>query len=132
MSKKPVGEGLKPLVLYDGLCNLCAKIIVWLILNDRNNRIMLLPIQDEKAKAFGLNSSAMNSVVFISLDGQHFVRSSAVLMVLKTLGGGWRLLWFIIFVVPKPLRDWLYDLVAKSRYKWFGVRDICFYPDGYQ
>ena len=128
MSRIPEGNPTKPVLLYDGMCNLCSKIIVWLALKDRYNSIMLMPFQDEKASAYELDSSAENSVAFVAPNGQKFVRSNAVLMVLKTLGGGWYLLWFLIYIVPKPLRDWLYNLVAKSRYKWFGVRESCYYP----
>jgi predicted DCC family thiol-disulfide oxidoreductase YuxK len=68
----------------------------------------------------------MSTVVLIE-NGQLYTRSTAVLRVLRRLEAPWSLLWAFI-VVPRPVRDWLYDRVAASRYDWFGQRDECRVP----
>jgi predicted DCC family thiol-disulfide oxidoreductase YuxK len=57
-----------------------------------------------------------------------YFRSTAVLKILKQVGRGWQF-FYVFMLVPKPIRDWVYDFVARNRYKWFGKRDVCMIPD---
>ena len=74
----------------------------------------------------GLPADHMDSFVLID-NGKVYTRSSGALRVLWRLGGAWSLL-YIFWIVPKPLRDWVYDQVARRRYRWFGKKEECWLP----
>ncbi|MFQ5788350.1 MAG: thiol-disulfide oxidoreductase DCC family protein, partial [Thermodesulfobacteriota bacterium] len=75
---------------------------------------------------FGLSSDDYDSFVLIE-DDDYFLRSSAALRLFKRLNGLWPLLYILIFI-PRPLRDYVYNIVAKNRYSWFGKSKECFRP----
>ncbi|MBK5285055.1 MAG: DUF393 domain-containing protein [Bacteroidia bacterium] len=121
----------KFLVVFDGVCHLCNGFVNFLISRDRKDRLLfatlqsaeLLPVHDEIKKII----SATDSIALV-VDGKVFFRSAAVLRIMKRLGGGWALLYALI-IIPKPLRDWVYDGIARNRYRLFGKRDVCMVPD---
>lgn len=118
------------ILLFDGVCNLCNSIVRFTIKRDPKGKFKFASLQSESGQAllkqFGLPINDFDSFVFISND-QYFLKSSAGLHVLKELGGLWKLFYaFIIF--PRPLRDFVYNIIAKTRYKIFGKRDICMVP----
>lgn len=118
------------ILLFDGVCNLCNRAVDFLIEADPDAYFRLGALQSAAARpylqAFGVDPGAMSTVVLIE-DGQLYTRSTAVLRVLRRLEAPWSFLWVLI-VVPRPLRDWLYDRVAESRYQWFGQRENCRTP----
>lgn len=118
------------ILLFDGVCNLCNGAVNLLIEADPDAYVRLGTLQSPAARpylrAFGRDPEAMSSVVLIE-DGELYTRSTAVLRVLRRLEGPWSLLWAFI-LVPRPVRDWVYDRVASSRYQWFGRRDECRTP----
>src|SRR6476620_2604578 len=77
-------------------------------------------------KKFGLPSDDFDSFVFITGD-KYYLKSSAGLHVLKELGGAWKL-FYVLIIFPRPLRDFVYGLVARTRYSIFGKRDTCMVP----
>ena len=109
------------ILLYDDCCNLCSRVVRFVRRFDWEGRIELLPLQSERAgrlidvcklKADG------DSVVFITRSNC-YIRSDAALMVFRVLGGGWRL--FVVFrLVPRLIRDRIYNLIAFNRYRLFG------------
>ena len=78
-------------------------------------------------KKFGLESANLNSIVYIK-DEKYFLKSSAILYTLRDLGGVWKF-FFILIVIPKFIRDFLYNLIAKSRYRIFGKKESCMIPN---
>jgi predicted DCC family thiol-disulfide oxidoreductase YuxK len=74
----------------------------------------------------GINTTKTDSVILIDTNEYH-ERSSAILQIVKNLSGGYALLYFFI-IVPKCIRDWGYDYIAKNRYKWYGKKDSCMVP----
>ncbi len=88
-------------------------------------------MQSEEGKSFiagsGIDTVNLNSVLFFS-SGKFYIKSSAVLHLFKELGGIWGLL-FGFIVVPPFIRDFFYDLIARYRYKLFGMRNTCMVPD---
>ena len=118
-------------VLFDGVCNLCTGVVQFVIRHDQAGRIRFAALQSAAGQAllaqYGLSTSDLNTVVYIK-DGQAQVRSTAALSLLGDLGGPWRWLAALLRVVPRGLRDAVYGLVARNRYRLFGKRDSCLLP----
>ena len=117
-------------ILYDGVCVFCSRWIRFIAARDRDARFRFTAIQSDYgtrlAQAFGIdpNDPDTNAVVH---GGAAYFKSDAALTVLSSLpGSGWI---HVLFAVPKPLRDAVYNLVAKNRYRLFGKYDACFMPD---
>jgi predicted DCC family thiol-disulfide oxidoreductase YuxK len=119
-----------PILIFDGFCNLCSTLVQFIIKRDKKGRIKFVHLQSEKAKSLisdsGINSLNLNSVVFIS-SGKLYLKSSAILQLFKELGRPWGLLYGFI-IIPLCIRDSLYDLVARYRYRLFGTRNNCPVP----
>jgi predicted DCC family thiol-disulfide oxidoreductase YuxK len=118
------------IVLFDGVCNLCNGFVRFVIARDGEGRFHFAPLQGEAARrlireAGGLDAAG-DSIVLIE-GGQLFTRSSAALRIARRLSSLWPLAYALI-VVPRPVRDWAYDAVARNRYRWFGTRDVCMAP----
>lgn len=123
-------DPLYPILLFDGVCNLCNRLVVFVIRRDNNARIRFASLQSETGKALllsaGLNPDSTNTVVYFSGD-KTFLRSSAILYLLNDLGGGWRLFYSLI-IIPSFIRDYIYNQVARNRYRIFGKRESCMVP----
>lgn len=120
----------KSILLFDGVCNLCNSSVQWVIDRDRQGQFQFASLQSEfskqKLKQFGVKNEDLNTVVLIDGD-RVFKRSSAALEVLKKLGGGWQL-FYVFKIVPAPIRDIVYNFIAKNRYRWFGKEESCRIP----
>ena len=118
------------LILFDGVCNLCNGFVNFVIDHDPEGYFHFGALQSEAAGSYlaahDVPSDSLDSVVLIE-DGQAYTRSTAALRVLWHLDGAWSLLYAFI-LIPKPLRDWVYDRIANVRYDWFGKRDQCRMP----
>lgn len=118
------------ILLFDGVCNLCNSIVQFTIKRDPKGKFKFASLQSESGQAllkkFGLPTDDFDSFVFISGD-KLFLKSSAGLHVLKELGGFWKMFYFLI-IFPRPLRDFIYNIIAKTRYRIFGKRDTCMVP----
>jgi predicted DCC family thiol-disulfide oxidoreductase YuxK len=90
--------------------------------HDKNFRFRFVPIHSEEADRLiletGLEQEGSGTMIYAS-DGRYYLRSSAVLNILKDMGGAWKLFYCLI-IIPQPVRDFLYKLVAKYRYRIFG------------
>jgi predicted DCC family thiol-disulfide oxidoreductase YuxK len=120
----------QPVVLFDGVCNLCNASVRFLIRRDRAGRLRYASLQSQYGKgrlaALGLPPDYSDSIVFLE-DGRAFTRSAAVVRLLAYLRWPWPLLGVAV-VLPAPLRDALYDFIARVRYRWFGRLDECPLP----
>jgi predicted DCC family thiol-disulfide oxidoreductase YuxK len=117
-------------ILYDGVCIFCSRWVRFVIARDVARRFRFTPIQSaygmRLAQAFGIDPAGPDTNAVIHGGAAHF-KSEAALTVLSALPG-WR--WTrALFRVPKPLRDAVYNLVARNRYRIFGKYDQCFVPD---
>lgn len=119
-----------PLILYDGVCPLCTASVIFVIKRDPRKRFHFAALQSPLGQMllarYGLPHDEFTTFVLITEDG-HDTRSTAALKVARELGGPWRLLYALI-VVPMPLRDMIYRVVARHRYRWFGKRETCLVP----
>lgn len=116
------------IVFFDGVCLLCNGFVDFVLSRDVERKFQFPPLQGTRASELLAPElrSDLQTVVLWS-QGQVLTRSDAVLTVLTQLGGVWSLA-KIFWVVPRPLRDLFYRLVASNRYSWFGRRETCRLP----
>jgi predicted DCC family thiol-disulfide oxidoreductase YuxK len=121
----------KQLILFDGICNLCNTSVLYVIKHDKANRFMFAPLQSEAGKQiiekFNIDSSQTDSILLYSKDKGLSIKSSAALKIAKHLGFP-RNLMAVFFIIPTFIRNWVYDFVARNRYKWYGKKDACMIP----
>jgi len=119
-----------PVVLFDGVCNLCNGSVRFVIERDPHKHFQFAPLQSETATTLigrTADPLAMPDSIVLVDDGRLYVRSTAALRIARRLRFPWPLLW-LFMAVPRPFRDWVYDLIARHRYGWFGKRDTCMVP----
>ncbi|WP_424963726.1 thiol-disulfide oxidoreductase DCC family protein [Ekhidna sp.] len=120
----------KSIILFDGVCNLCNASVQFVIKRDKKKQFLFASLQsdfaEENLPKKYISSNALQSIVL--KDGDHIkTKSTAALTIARRLSGLWPMLYLFI-IVPKFLRDWVYDIVARNRYKWFGKKDQCMIP----
>jgi predicted DCC family thiol-disulfide oxidoreductase YuxK len=122
----------RPIVVFDGRCALCSSFAQFILQKDRYARFRLLAAQTELGGAlyrhFDLDPVDYQTHIFLQ-DGKACFRSEATMRILGGLGMPWRLLAMCGRVVPPPLRDAVYDMVARNRVRWFGAREQCYLPE---
>ncbi len=118
------------IVLFDGVCNLCNSSVQFIIKRDRKRKFRFASLQGKTGQSllqqFNLPVNDLNSFILIE-DNKAFRQSTAALRVAKDLSGGWKLLYGFI-IVPKFIRDAVYNWIARNRYKWYGKREECMVP----
>lgn len=118
------------IILFDGVCNLCNSSVNFVIKHDKKNRYRFAALQSDIGKdlvnQFGIDPNETDSIILIK--GQkHYIRSSAALRVAKGLSGGYPL-FYVFMIIPTFIRNWVYDYIAKNRYKWYGMSESCMIP----
>lgn len=125
-----IGPGID-IVLFDGVCNLCNKSVSFIIDRDRVRRFRFASLQSDIATRLmqdaKVNPEILDSIVLIS-GGEISIKSTAVLKIARRLSSFWPL-FYVFIVIPTPIRDYLYDIIARNRYRWFGRRSECRIPD---
>ena len=119
-----------PVVLFDGVCNLCDVAVRTIIAADSDARFQFAPLQTDAARELlrrhGRTPESIDSIVLIDESGAH-VQSDAALGILTRLPAPWPLAG-IAYVLPRTVRDRMYAFIARNRYAWFGRRDVCSVP----
>jgi predicted DCC family thiol-disulfide oxidoreductase YuxK len=126
-----------PILLYDGICGLCNRFVQFILKRDRNDRFRFAALQSDFAieilARHGVNAADLDTVYFVAGLGQPdeslLDRSDAAQAVLSELGGVWSIASGFLRFIPRPLRDWGYNVVARNRYQVFGKYDVCPLPD---
>ena len=119
------------LLLYDGTCGFCATSVQWVLRNDRRETLCFAALQGETARpilASHPELANVDSVVWVGEDGEVRVRSEAAFAVARYLGGGWSVAARLGALVPRPIRDWGYDLIARHRLKLTRNGPECLLP----
>ena len=118
----------RAVLLFDGVCTLCNGFVQFVIQRDPAGRFQFATLQSDAARRLlqAAPQPLPDSLVLVE-NGQVFLRSTAALRVVRSLRFPWPLA-FVLVAVPRPLRDWVYDIVARNRYRWFGRRDVCMVP----
>ena len=113
-------------VFFDGVCGLCNRFVDFLIAHDRARRLRFAPLTGASAARLHLTVANADTVMYA--EGRDVLdRSSAAIAAVSRLGGGWSFA-AVLGLVPRPVRDLIYDWVARHRYDWFGRRDSCRLP----
>lgn len=117
---------LERIILFDGECNFCNKSVQFIIKRDPNGLFKFASLQSDIGKELLRKYNAPNNIdSFVLIEANKcYFKSSAGLRICRNLIGAWKLLYFLL-VIPSPLRDFLYGIVAKNRYKWFGINKSC-------
>jgi predicted DCC family thiol-disulfide oxidoreductase YuxK len=117
----------KSIILFDGICNLCNASVQFILKHDKNENFLFASLQSDAAAKLLLQEkykkNHLQSVVLIE-EKKISDKSTAILRIARSLGGFWKLL-YVFIIIPKALRDMVYDFIAKHRYQWFGKRDTC-------
>lgn len=117
-------------ILFDGVCNYCNWWVSCVLMRDKKKYFYFAPLQSEIGKrvfqSLKSERDILHSLVLID-KGKVFYRSDAAIMIARKLGFPYNFLYAFI-VVPRPLRNWVYDWIARNRYKWFGKREHCMAP----
>lgn len=121
-----------PIVLFDGVCNLCNGTVQFIIDRDPKALFRFAALQSDAANAAlaarGRTVPGGEPESVLLLDGDRvYERSDAALRIARRLSGAWRL-FFVFIVVPRFLRDLVYRFIAKHRYRWFGKTEECRVP----
>lgn len=124
-----------PVMLYDGVCGLCNRSVQTILDHDKKGRMLFAALQSEYGEAVKARHPSLekvDSVVLVERAGEAtgervYVRSAAALRIASYLGGAWKLL-LVFYLLPAPVRDLFYDLIAKHRYRFFGKSEACMLP----
>ncbi len=119
----------KGIILFDGVCNLCNGFVQKVIAADKNDYFRFASLQSNEAKELLKNHPeffSLKTIIFLEKD-KIYTRSTAALKISKHLSGIWPLLQ-TGYLFPSFLRDGIYNIIAKNRYKWFGKKDQCMVP----
>lgn len=119
-----------PVLLFDGVCNLCNASVQWILTHDARGTFRFAALQSDAGQSllrrFGLDQVRFDSVILVEGD-RIFMRSDAPLEIARRLGGLWTLA-YGLKVIPRFLRDGVYNWIARNRYRWFGRREACMLP----
>ena len=119
------------LILFDGVCNLCNRSVIFILKWEIEPIFQFASIQSEAGKDLlkwcGLPSNYSQAVILID-DGEVYSGSAAALKIGRYLMFPWSILSSMGLLVPKFIREWVYIQIAQHRYQWFGKRDICMIP----
>jgi predicted DCC family thiol-disulfide oxidoreductase YuxK len=123
-------ENNKSLLLFDGVCNLCNSSVQFILLRDKKDRFRFASLQSDHGqnilKEHHLPTDKFNSLVLVE-NGKIYQKSTAALRIARKLKGLWPLL-FAFIIIPPFIRNFVYDIIAKNRYRWFGKKDECMLP----
>ena len=121
----------KKIILFDGLCNLCNSSIQFVIEHDKKDIFRFVPLQSDLGRQItahiGIDQKHIDSVILYEPGVAYYYKSNAALEIAKNLGGFFHL-GTLFKIIPTAIRNWLYDYIAKNRYKWYGKQQECLAP----
>ncbi|WP_139892425.1 MULTISPECIES: thiol-disulfide oxidoreductase DCC family protein [unclassified Bacillus (in: firmicutes)] len=119
------------IVLFDGECNFCDKSVQFIIKRDPKGIFVFASLQSEAGQQLLKEyhvPEGIDSLILLEPDNhKYYMKSSAALRICKHLSGLWSML-YVFKLVPRTIRDRVYDLIARNRIKWFGSKDQCMLP----
>jgi predicted DCC family thiol-disulfide oxidoreductase YuxK len=120
----------KKIILFDGVCNLCNGSVVFIIKRDKKDVFRFAALQSEIGQELisklHIDTSKTDSIILVTNDS-YVSRSTAALKIARELSGGYPLL-YAFMIIPAFIRNFVYDIIAKNRYKWFGKKESCMIP----
>lgn len=121
----------KKLILFDGVCNLCNASVQYVIQHDKNNVFLFAALQSEAGleiiKKYNIDTTKTDSILLYTPEKGMASKSTAALKIAKHLGFPQNVM-TVFLIIPPFIRNWVYDYIAKNRYKWFGKKESCWIP----
>ncbi|MEX0289104.1 MAG: thiol-disulfide oxidoreductase DCC family protein [Flavobacteriaceae bacterium] len=121
----------KKIVLFDGVCNLCNGAVQYIIKRDKKDQFRFAALQSEIGQFLAserqIDLAKTDSIILIEPGLAYYIKSSAALRIGLAFGGPYKILALYEWI-PRPIRDFVYDIIAKRRYRWFGKQDECMIP----
>ena len=118
------------IILFDGVCNLCNGAVNFVIKRDPGNVFKFTPLQEKQGvlllKKHAIDAQELDSIVLVE-NKKVYTKSSAALRIARKMSNLWPL-FFVLLIIPRFIRDGVYDFIAKNRYKWFGKKEQCIIP----
>lgn len=120
----------KKIILFDGVCNLCNGSVLFIIKRDKKDLFQFAALQSELGqkliKKHHIDTSKIDSILLLDSE-RYFAKSTAALKIARHLSGPYPLLYGFM-ILPRFFRNWVYDIIARNRYKWFGKKESCMIP----
>jgi predicted DCC family thiol-disulfide oxidoreductase YuxK len=120
-----------PIIVFDGMCNLCNRWVEFVLARDTCAQLRFAAVQSvaggELLRRYGQSPATPQTLLLVD-GGRCYQRSAAMLRILARLGWHYRLMARAVAVIPAPLRDWLYAVIARNRYRLFGRPEVCSAP----
>ncbi|UKM64199.1 DUF393 domain-containing protein [Flavobacteriaceae bacterium GSB9] len=121
----------KQLILFDGVCNLCNSSVQYVIKHDKNNMFLFTALQGDVGQKiiehYNIDTSKTDSILLYNPEKGIDYKSTAALKIALKLGFPRNLIG-VFFIVPRFIRNWVYDFIARNRYKWYGKQESCMIP----
>lgn len=118
------------IVLFDGVCNLCSGAVQFILKRDPGGKFKFASLQSDVGQQFsiklGIDPASLRTIILIKGE-KHFLKSDAALEIARSLSGLWPLL-YVFKVIPRFIRNPVYDWISRNRYRWFGKREMCWLP----
>jgi predicted DCC family thiol-disulfide oxidoreductase YuxK len=120
------------IIIFDGLCNLCSGFMQFVYKRDEKDNFKFAWVQDEKSvkilDQFNLHKESLKTIILIESEIVYY-KSSAFFKIVRLLRFPWPVL-TVGYLIPRAIRDWIYDFIAENRYRWFGKKEQCMVPTG--
>jgi predicted DCC family thiol-disulfide oxidoreductase YuxK len=116
-----------PVVLFDGVCKLCNGSVKFILRRDREGQLKLAPLQSDYGRqviASQVNNSDALDSILLQEGARLSEKSTAIIRISKYLDGAWPLC-MVFLIIPRFIRDFIYDIIANNRYRWFGKYEAC-------
>lgn len=121
----------KKIILFDGVCNLCNSSINYVIDNDKKDIFRFVSLQSDLGETIqeylGLEDKSLDTIILYVPDKAYYIKSTAAIKIMNEFSGLWKLTQ-IFLIFPSPIRDLVYNYVAKNRYRWYGRQESCRIP----
>jgi predicted DCC family thiol-disulfide oxidoreductase YuxK len=120
----------KKIIYFDGVCNLCTQVVQFVLQRNKKKHLYFASLQSESGQKLcaenKFNNQDFDSFIFYD-NGSIFTKSKAALKVARELDGIWPIL-YVFMIIPAFIRDYVYNVIAKNRYRWFGKKEECWLP----
>ncbi|MBT8315701.1 MAG: thiol-disulfide oxidoreductase DCC family protein [Maribacter sp.] len=121
-------EPAKKIVLFDGVCNLCNRSIQFIIKRDKKDEFRFATLQGDLGRQLlqerNIDTAKVDSIILIEPGVAYYTKSTAALKIGDSFGGLWKIA-NVLNLIPRQLRDIVYDWIARNRYRWYGKKDAC-------
>ena len=118
------------IVFFDDSCLLCNRTLQWILRNEKTHTLHFAPLSGIHAQGLIERFSTVPDSIIVSKNNELYVKSVAIIHVLREMGGIWKLLSICLRCIPNYIRDIVYDIIAKNRYQWFGTVEECLLMHG--